>query len=248
MKFFVIVLLASFCEAFSIEHPEGEIKTTEIPKIFETTTQEEFLDAVKDESDTEDVELSPALSDIINSQEASKERGVSEEIPNGELHDGSFFVLMLTILKNWQDEYSNKQSVVFKTLATDLGSQLIDFIDNSQEAKEPNITDFKLIEVRPCSDSLEKIYVTFIVTSKRELKGEELRDALTNQINIYGAFYDFKALFDGFVLKNISKEEGELLDFESHVMCESGKVRASSCSACNFLSANEAILYRTRLH
>lgn len=151
----------------------------------------------------------------------------SGETQNVELHDGSFFLLMMTIVEAWRDDYMNKESKSFKNLSHHLGSELIDFIDNSQESREPNVTDFKLVEVHPSSDSLEKIYVTFIVSSKREISGEDLSIALSNRINIHGGFYEFKATFDGFVLKNISKEEGER-DFGSIVMCESGKVRESS--------------------
>jgi hypothetical protein len=121
---------------------------------------------------------------------------------------GSYFLLNLTIEQNWTDEYFNKSSRAFKSLANNLGSELIDLVDNSVEAQEVNTTNFHLIEVRPNN---QKLYVIFVMVAKLMIDGEKFNNVLTNRINMYNEIYSYKVTSEGFELKNIDKQTAEEL-------------------------------------
>jgi SEA domain len=122
----------------------------------------------------------------------------------------NFFQLKMTVLDHqWNDDYKNPESRPFKSLAEQLGSELIDFVDNSKEAIEPNVTNFSLVKVSRSPDASDKIFVTFVVSSKVEINGEELKELLLNQINLYGSFYEKAVSNEGFVFDSITEEEAD---------------------------------------
>lgn len=87
------------------------------------------------------------------------------------------------------------------------------------EAKEINITHFKLVEVLPSVD--EKLYVTFVMTSKMELNGKHLFDKIENQILINNEFYTYQATNDGLVLQNIDEKKAtELIEEPDKKICD----------------------------
>lgn len=212
--FVMLLLLSCNCEASILK---SEDVTTVVPEVIETT--EITSSEVPSVSN-----LAEAPSITIDSAEPpiSAENTTSDETQPIEVQNGSYFLLMMTILQDWSDEFMNKESDAFLHLAKNLGGELIDLINNSQESKDINVTDFKLVEVQPSKNSLSSIYVTFVVSSRRELKGDELSGALSNQILLYGAVYEHKASIEGFMFKNISQEEAER-DFGVQIICESGR-------------------------
>lgn len=137
---------------------------------------------------------------------------------SSEIDSGRFFRISMTISTSWSDEYSDKSSGTFNKLAIGLGSELTDFIDNYYDSHEVNLTEFKLVGVQRSKNSGEEIYATFIVTSKRELRGDDLSSVIINRISESGGFYEHKATVDDFVFETISKEdavEHEANDFLS---------------------------------
>jgi hypothetical protein len=95
--------------------------------------------------------------------EPSTEISKSDETPVA-VEDGSFFLMNLTVEKPWTDEFFDKSSEAFTTLAAELGSELVDFVDNSVEASEVNTTTFHLVEVLPQKN--QKIYTIFVIIAK----------------------------------------------------------------------------------
>lgn len=185
--------------------------STDEPTYSETTGTDRY--------DEQSIVNSPASMVSIESLRSDETKAV-------EIHNGSLFRLMMTIFTTWDDDFMEPSSETFKNLSNGLGSELIDFIDNSQEATELNVTNFKLVEVQPSKDSMEKIYVTFLVSSKKELSGEDLSIAISNRIILYGGIYDYKATVEGFVLENISQEVADQL-VEKRAACDSGEVSAA---------------------
>ncbi|CRL07756.1 CLUMA_CG020710, isoform A [Clunio marinus] len=201
------------------EIPIDSIHSDEPPTIFETTEfHEEFT--------LKSFDLITESSEIIeteNTEEPSKSMSASDETKHVKtINSGTCFRLMMTVVEKWSDEYLNRNSEKFKTLASGLGMELIDLIDNSKESTEPNMTTFKLVEVVPSKDSPDKIYVTFIVTSKNEISGEDLSIAVSTQISLYQSIYEYSATSDGFVVENISEEIAESYDVEN-IACNSGE-------------------------
>jgi hypothetical protein len=154
--------------------------------------------------------------------ETSTEVSKSDETPIA-IEDGRFFLMNLTVEKPWEDEFMDKSSKTFTTLANELGSELVDFVDNSVEASEVNTTTFHLIEVLPKMN--QKIYTIFVITAKSEIEGETFQNKITNHININNEIYTHKVSSEGFELRNLDKATAEeLIQNNGTVMCEgSGK-------------------------
>lgn len=211
----VVVLCSEPSHMKSVENDlavtEADIITYEITDVPEMSLNEEPTESV-----TENFEnFLPSSSSEISKSDETK----PVEIPNG-----SFFRLKMTILHlKWNDDFMDRTSKTFQKLATNLGAELIDFIDNSQESSEPNVTNFKLVEVLPSKETAENLYVTFIISSKKELSGEDLNNSIVNQINLYGKIYEHEANADGYVLEKISKDEALKYD-DAVTRCDSGKV------------------------
>lgn len=195
----------------------------------ETSTLKKFEYVKNYQSHTDSAEHSST--EKVDTEDANTEGYFAEsneilksgETPEASIKNGNYFLLRLTIDEKWNEDFCNRSSDVFKTLAKNLGSELIDLVDNSVEATEINTTNFILIEVLPSRDS--KLYVSFVMTSKTEIDGEVLYNALTNKININHEIYTYKATIDGFVLRNISKEEGDILaeEFVKEICDPTGK-------------------------
>lgn len=132
------------------------------------------------------------------------------------------FRLKMTIVERWSNDFLDKKSERFRKLGSNLGSHLIDLIDNSKESIEPNITQFKLVEVQPSKGSAKKVYVTFIASSKLQLSKEDLHNAITNRIILYGDIYEYEATMEGFSLEIITKEEASEYD-DVLIVCDTGK-------------------------
>lgn len=143
----------------------------------------------------------------------------SEETLEAILEPGTLFRLKLTIVTQWNDEFLQPESKLYQKLANEFGSELIDFIDNSKKAQQPNITNFSLVEVLPSTGSSDKIYATFVVSSQKVISGQELKDLILNQINIYGSFYEHKVTNEGFLFDAITIEEAENYGVKG-VFCE----------------------------
>lgn len=168
--------------------------------------------ATMEEVETEAPEIHLAQSESTNSYE-------TQPI---ELHNGPVFRLMMTVVTKWNDDFMERTSPLFNKLASELGSELMDFIDNSQEESEINVTNFKLVEVLPSKDSSEKVYVTLVVLSKKDFNGEDLSNAISSRIISHGGIYEYKATIEGFVLENISREEAQDYD-EEKTACDLGE-------------------------
>lgn len=194
VKIILVFAVALNCESSTLKNLEDVDAFTESPEI----------------SSTEEVVTEEILEEIT---EELYESAKPDETPAAGIKRGFFFLLSLTIDEKWNDDFFSRSSEVFKTLDTHLGAELIDFVDNSVEATEVNTTNFKLIEVLPSRDS--KLYVTFVMTSKTELDGEVLFNAITNKIITYQEIYDYKATIDGFVLRNIDEKTVEILTEEA---------------------------------
>lgn len=162
--------------------------------------------------------------------ESSEEKPISNESNSAgltepaEIDDGLYFRLMMTVKQNWTEDFLDRKSESFVSLSKGLGSELIDLIDNSKEAKEPNMTIFKLVDVQPSQQSQENIYVTFVVSAKKEISGEDLSNAVQNQISIYGAIYNYEATKEKFVVEKITDEEAKEMEKEP-IACTSGKMK-----------------------
>lgn len=194
------------------ETPIAEFTETPDVSSAEITT-EENVSVAPEQNEAMELEYAPPTIDEVT---------ILNETLSSELHIGSVFRLMMTVVTKWNDEFMERTSPMFKTLSTELGAELIDFIDNSQEANEVNVTDFKLVEVLPSKDSSDKVYVTFVVSSKNELNGKELSECISNRIMSHGGFYEHKATLEGFVLENITKEEAQDYE-ETKVACDLGE-------------------------
>lgn len=242
IKAFVVVLCLSCRGEASILKSE-DVVTTVLPEAIEASensaTEVSFLASLIESSSIQsEPEEAPVSTETIT----------SDETPHVEVQNGSYFLLMMTILQDWTDEFMNKESDAFLQLSKKLGGELVDFIDNSQETSEINVTDFKLVEVRPSKDSRSSIYVTFVVSSKRELNGEDLSGALSSRILLYGEIYEHKVSIDGFSFKNISQEEAER-DFGVQIMCESGSLIEAKNFLCDSILLNfYSFQLKTRRH
>lgn len=126
----------------------------------------------------------------------------------------------MTILESWDDEFMNKSSLKFKDLAENLGAELVDFLDNALQSTETNLTSFNL--VLACSFSHHETYVTFIVSSKKELSVEDLAGAISNRIIIEGRIYDRNATIEGFVFEQVDKETAKEYR-NGNFSCETGE-------------------------
>lgn len=172
---------------------------------FQETITNEPVDYMSTEPTTE----------ILQGAENSFGFALHEETPVIE----SFFRLSMTFIKEWDDEFMNKSSIKFMNLANDLGAELMDFVDNALQSSEPNLTNFKL--VLACSFSQHETFVTFIVSSKKELQQEDLARTITNRINIEGRIYENIATIQGFVFEPIERQTAEEYD-QGKISCETG--------------------------
>lgn len=157
----------------------------------------------------------------------SLENSFADETQIVDMLNGKLFRLKMTIEEQWNNDFMDTSSATFKKLASSLGSELIDFIDNSKESAQPNMTSFKLVEVQPSHNSIETVYVTFVISSVDDVSGREIAMSLSNQINLYGVIYVTNATNDGFVLERISEEDAEAYS-QKKIFCHSGK---KSCFA-----------------
>ena len=194
-----MLLLLSGCNSSFIKNSDTTLsaEATETPDLassVETITEENFLEA-PDQSDD-------------GLQFYNDETQPIET----ELRNGLMFRLMMTFAKDWNDDFSEKSSIAFYNLATELGEELKEFVDEKLKLKGLNGTEFKLVEASPSQDSLKKMYATFLVSSINELSGEDLSNSILNQINLYEGIIEHKVTNDGFVLENISEEEAKKYD------------------------------------
>lgn len=187
------------------EVPADSASNTEAPDNFNTDANEE--------SSTEEL---PGDDPLAYTPPAI----TSDETVQAMLAPGKLFRLKMTVEQVWSDEYENWESETFKKLAAGLGAELIDFIDNSKEAKDPNMTIFQLVKVQPVPQSMDKVYVTFIVSSKEVISGEDLKDVLSSQINIYNQIYAYNVTLEGFSFEAINKEEAETYDGVKGIFCD----------------------------
>lgn len=169
--------------------------TTEMSSI-ETMTQ------IPESSSGESVDAKPIdqeLTQPINEQ--------SDEI----LQNGTQYVIKITVVKPWNDDYLNQLSESFAKL-NQLSSELMDFYENKEQSEELNVTEFIIVNVQPIPDSLEQIYVTWLMQSKTTIDGEKFKTALSSQLMIYNRIYTVEATSDGFVMNFITPQEaGEML-------------------------------------
>ena len=203
-SFSILLLLSVGCQSSYLKNVE-EFQSTDIPEDVEVTTIEQTL-----AKESKIIEICPP-------NEAATSKSEPEELING-----SFFLLKMTILQPWQDDYTNKDSATFKNLAQNLQIELDSLIGNSQEtaiAQEPNALEFNLVLAMPADKSLEKIYVVLVITSNGETSGEVLSLTISNQINLYGRFYEIDASSDRFEMTSISQREAE----SEYVMCGSSE-------------------------
>lgn len=214
----VLAVLVSCSESSSLKGYD------DIETLYEDLT--ELPDISIPETSTDEVFTEPPES-VKSREKDSSENPTSEAHPDStEIKDGKFFELKMTIEQKWFESFLDEDSETFNNLSTTLGSELIDLIDNSREAKEPNMTNFKLVEVLPSKASKEHIYVTFVISSKQEISGEDLSIAIKNRILIYQSIYTYNATEEGFSLKNITKERAMELESERfpRITCGTGKI------------------------
>lgn len=216
----VVVALACSGESLTLkgldENESIGIEATDVPILASIETETEIL-----QTETPEVLPDSQPLEYLEEKTISAENLSTDLTEPIEIKDGSLFRLMMTIKQNWTDDFMDKKSEPFINLAVGLGGELIDLIDNSQEAKDPNITSFKLVEVRPSKESKEKVYVTFIVSAKKEISGEEMSIAIKNRVAIYGSIYSYEATIEGFNLANITEEEATDMESEK-IACSSG--------------------------
>lgn len=185
------------------------IESTDVPLI-------SFTEASTDEISTElpNHLLSHAKENSLFSEDELTEPAT--------INNGTFFLLKMTVKESWTDNFMDKKSDSFNQLANSLGTELIDLIDNTQQSKQQNLTNFKLVEVRPSKESKDKVYVTFLVTAKNEISGEEMSNEIKNRVSIYGGIYTVQATIEGFAMTNITEDEANDLESEK-VACSTGK-------------------------
>lgn len=209
MKVILVIAVAfKCCEASTLKLNHDEAET------FQTSTE-----SLTEMSWTESIEINTENDFSASIIDEPSTELKSDETPEVIIEDGKFFLLKMTIDDQWADDYLNRSSEVFKTLSINLGSELIDLVDNSVEATEVNTTNFRLIEVLPSIDS--KLYVTFVMTSRMNIDGEKLYNAISNKIAINNEIYTYKATIEGFVLRNINKEiTDELMEESEKEICD----------------------------
>lgn len=211
----VFVVIVKCCESSYLKSVDSALPETEI-LIDETTELSDFRTVeTSTESSTEITENSDKFTSSPSSEITS------DETQHVDMQNGQLFRLKMTISENWNDDFMDTSSEAFNNLAKTLGSELMDFVDNSQEANQPNLTTFKLVEVQPSQDSIENVYVTFVISSPEEISGKDLADSLSNRIILYGEIYVTKATIDGFALERITEKELETHN-EAKVLCHSG--------------------------
>lgn len=212
-----LIIVVQFCNCSSIKSAVSEVTEAEAQDINFT----EASQVLSTEAATESVEhFEPASGE--NSQEPLVENTYSDETRPAMERPGLFFLLRLTIVADYSEAFENRESQAFKNLANNLGSELIDLVDNAFGSNEPNITNFKLVEVLPSRNSAKKVYVTFIISAKKEVNGQILENAISVQLSMYSAIYSHEATDEGFLLKNITKEEAEDYAEEPCGYCEPG--------------------------
>lgn len=215
----VFVLVVKCCESSYLKSVDAALPETEI-LTDETTEQSDFTSAeASTETATEIAESSDSFTNLPSSE---IEITNSDETQHVDMRNGQLFQLKMTIFEKWNDDFMDTSSEAFKNLARTLGSELMDYIDNSQEANQPNITTFQLVEVQPSQGSIENVYVTFIISSPEEISGKDMADSLSNRIILYGEIYVTKATIDGFALQKITEKELEMYS-EAKVLCHSGE-------------------------
>lgn len=208
----VLLLIAiSGCTASSLKNLETQAAAIEVTEVSTEEITEETPTDFSEPGETFD-------------EPKSNESLRSEETPAVEIKDGSNFRLTMTVVQRWSDEFLNKDSETFNKLAKGLGGELVDLVDNSQEAKEINVTNFKLVEVRPSKDSAEKVCATFIVTSEKVLNGEDLSNEISTRITLYGFIYEQPLTLEGFKFENITEEEANEAG-SGKVICDLGECR-----------------------
>lgn len=124
--------------------------------------------------------------------------------------DVNFFRLEMTVIEMWNDDYMNKSSRSFNILATNLGVDLIDLVNNANQWTDENNTNFRLVEVRPVRGTASKVFVEFIVSSKKWLNLKNLHETIYNCIARFGGIYRNHVTVDEFSLELITKEEAEI--------------------------------------
>lgn len=212
IKAVLLLIAISGCTASSLKNLETQAAAFETTEVSTLSTEEITEETPTDFSETDETFDEPKSNESLR----------SEETPAAEIKDGSNFRLTITVVQRWSDEFLNKDSATFNKLAKGLGGELVDLIDNSQEAKEMNVTNFKLVEVRPSKDSPDKVYATFIVTSEKVLNGEDLSNEISNKIALYGLIYEQPLTLEGFKFENITEDEAS--DAESgKVICDLGE-------------------------
>lgn len=200
------------------ENPSIEFTATPDLPSAEPTTEENVTEAAQpDHRNRTDFEH------IVKPSHPEVERNNSSVTQPIDRNNNSIFRLMMTVFAKWNDQFMEKTSSTFTTLANELGVELMDFIDNSQESNAINVTDFKLVEVLPSKDSSEKLYVTFVVTPSKEFAGEDLSNAISSRILNHGGIYEYKATIEGFVLEKITREEAQDYD-ETKAACDLGRI------------------------
>lgn len=211
----VFVILVKLSESSYLKNVDLALPETEI-LTGETTERSDFTSAeTSTETTTEITEDSENFTNLPSSEINS------DETQHVDMQNGQLFRLKMTIFEKWNDDFMDASSEAFNNLAKTLGSELMDFVDNSQEANQPNLTTFRLVEVQPSQDSIENVYVTFIISSPEEISGKDLANSLSNRIILYGEVYVTKATIDGFALEKITEKELEMYN-EAKVLCHSG--------------------------
>lgn len=212
----VFIVIVKCCESSYLKNVDSALPEAEILAA-ETTERSDFTTAeTSTESSTEITENSDNFTSSPSSEITS------DETQHVDMQNGQLFRLKMTISENWNDDFMDTSSDAFNNLARTLGSELMDFVDNSHEANQPNLTTFKLVEVQPSQDSIENVYVTFVISSPEEISGKDLADSLSNRIILYGEIYVTKATIDGFALERITEKELETYN-EAKVLCHSGR-------------------------
>lgn len=225
LEVILLFILAIRCGRTSyLKNPDLIEIESEFPTDFPSTetTTETVTEVSQMENDvTESFFNSPLV-------QLSENESTADETELVEIPSGTYFRLMMTVFQVWTDDFMDKSSEKFQQLDTGLGSELIDLVDNSRESLEPNLTNFKLVEVLPSKDSIEKVYVTFVVSSKTEISGEDLSNKISTRISLYNGIYDYNATNEGFKIQLISREAALEYD-EEKSKCDSGNVSSSLC-------------------
>lgn len=203
----LFVLIACQCES-------SYLKSNSVVSETEATTfqAEDFVSTAQSTTTEVTTLTTTEASENSESNGIESESIKSDETEPIDMQNGNKFRLIMTVHKEWNNDLLDSSSKAFNELAKSFGSEIVDFIDNFQEATKPNMTSFKMVSVQPSPDSNEKILVTSIISSQDEINGRGLEISLTNKIMIYGVIYDIEVSFDGFLLERITEKNFENLN------------------------------------